>query len=155
MRIAAFDESEERDQRGRWSKGGGNGADKSALAKMSFKPSTALKQAIADRSEEELSKSLAIPRTKDNSPFDLVGKGVGVEIKTLMDNKNSKVTMHPESRMRKIAAARKEGLRMYTVVVDRRTEGQVSYYFASGIGSFRISSMKAVGSVQALKRLIK
>lgn len=127
---------------------------RSERAKMAFKPSTQLKQAIADKSEQILSDSLKIPRTKDNSPFDLQSKGVGIEVKTLVDNKNNKITMHPESRQRKIAVARKEGLRMYTVVVDRRTEA-TQYYFASGVGSFRISSMKPVSSLNELKRLVK
>lgn len=129
--------------------------DRSERAKIYFKPSTKLKQAIADHSEQELSTALRIPRTKDNSPFDLVAKGIGVEVKTLIDNKNSKITMHPASRQRKITAARKEGLRMYTVVCDKRQSGQTAYYFASGVGSFRIASMRPVSSVAELKKLIK
>jgi hypothetical protein len=130
-------------------------ATKSAIAKLAFVPATAMKQAIAEKSEVDLSKAIGVPRTKDNSPFDLVNKKIGIEVKTLIDAKNSKLTMRKECRLRKIAQARKLGLRMYTIAIDRRQTGEPKFYVASGVGSFRISTMHGVGSIKALKAFIK
>jgi len=119
-----------------------------------YKPSTAEKQKIADQSEEQLSRVLKLKRTRNNSPFDLQGDKVGIEVKTLIDNKNDKITMHPESRLRKIQTAKKEKLRTYTVVVDRRAS-KPSYYWAKGVGSFRLRNMNKVARLEDLPGVIK
>ena len=126
---------------------------RSERARLSYKPSTQAKQAIADKSETELSKKLGMDRTPDNSPFDLIMPGVGVEVKTLIDNKNDKITMHPESRRRKEEAARKEKRKMFTVVIDKRAP-KPAYYFAEGVGAFRIRSMQKAKDVNHLKEML-
>lgn len=122
-------------------------------SKTTYKPATQEKQAIADKSEKYLSRMLGLPRTKNNSAFDLQTPKVGVEVKTMVDQANSKITCHPESCARKRDEASKNGLRMYTVVIDKR--GSVpGYYVATGVGSFRLGSMRRV-SIGELRRIIK
>ena len=101
-------------------------------------------QDIADRSESVLSNAIGVPRTRDNSAFDLRNDEVGIEIKTLVGVKNEKITMSKTALGRKLAGQQAEGLKAYTVVVDRRArgmEGKATYYYREGLGSFRLSSM--------------
>jgi hypothetical protein len=101
-------------------------------------------QAIADRSEKVLSEAIGIPRTPDNAAFDLRNDDVGIEVKTLVNGKNEKITMSKTALGRKIAEQRADELKAYTVVVDRRTgglHGQATYYYREGLGSFRLGSM--------------
>ena len=57
---------------------------------------------------------------------------------------------------RKLAEQRAEGLKAYTVVVDRRQggmTGHATYYYREGLGSFRLGSMTKV-SLGELKRIV-
>jgi hypothetical protein len=125
----------------------GTPATRTARALATHKPSTQEKQALADKSEHEIAEVIGGTRTDDNDPFDTVvktpGHMHGVEVKTLIDNTNDKITMHPDARERKIAWGRRNHAAMHTVVVDMRTS-QTQYYYRRGVGSFRISAMKAV-----------
>jgi len=101
-------------------------------------------QAIADRSEDVLSRSIGIPRTRDNSAFDLRNDDVGIECKTLVNSKSDKITMSKTALGRKISEQRADELKAYTVVVDRRSGGMTGaakYYIKEGLGSFRLGSM--------------
>jgi hypothetical protein len=125
----------------------GTPATRTARALATHKPSTKEKQALADKSEHEIAEVIGGTRTDDNDPFDTVvktpGHMHGVEVKTLIDNTNDKITMHPDARERKIAWGRRNHAAMHTVVVDMRTS-QTQYYYRRGVGSFRVSAMKAV-----------
>lgn len=121
----------------------GGGGTSAARALATYKPATREKQQIADRSERLLAKELKAERTPDNSPFDLLIGKHAVEVKTLVDQKNSKLTCRPESCARKRAAARKLKVRAHTVAVDMRG-GKPEYYYAKGVGSFRLGSMRKV-----------
>ena len=97
-----------------------------------------------------LSNAIGVPRTRDNSAFDLRNDEVGIEIKTLVGGKNEKITMSKTALARKLAEQQAEGLKAYTVVVDRRArgmEGKATYYYREGLGSFRLSSMKELQQV--------
>jgi len=101
--------------------------------------------------------ALGIPRTGDNLPFDLYGKGYGIECKMILRGKNEKITMSKDALGRKLAEQRAEGLKAFTVVVDRRTgglEGRATYYVKQGLGSFRLSSMTKV-SLSDLKSMVR
>jgi phosphohistidine phosphatase len=101
-------------------------------------------QEIADKSEKVLSDAVGIPRTADNSPFDLRNDDVGIEVKTLVNGKNEKITMSKAALGRKLAEQRADGIKAYTVVVDRRAgglSGRATYYYREGLGSFRLGSM--------------
>jgi hypothetical protein len=148
--IKAYSEDEQRDKNGEWSSGGN---DRAATAKRTYNPATLEKQKIADEAEMRLSKAVGIPRTRDNSAFDLVDKGVAVEVKTLVDRKRDEITMHPDALRRKQKEARKIKVNAYTVVMDERP-GQNQVYWKAGVGSFTLSSMNRVSSVEGLRKVL-
>jgi hypothetical protein len=95
----------------------------------------------------------------NNKPFDVMtrdGKHA-IEVKTLVDQKNDKITMSSRALGRKNAYAYKFGVSPHTVVLDMRgsKDGQpVAVYHKSGVGSFRIGSMTPVkGGLAGLKGL--
>ena len=113
-------------------------------------------QDIAERSEKVLSEAIGVPRTGDNSAFDLRSDGHGVEVKTFITGKNEKVTMSKAALGRKIAEQRADGIKAHTVVVDRRAggmEGKATYYYKEGVGSFRLGSMTKV-TLSQLKEIV-
>lgn len=68
-----------------------------------------------------------------------------------------KITMSKTALGRKIAEQRADGIKAYTVVVDRRTgglTGNATYYVREGLGSFRLGSMEKI-SLAALKERLK
>lgn len=122
---------------------------------MSYNPATQAKQAIADESEKVVAKAIKGQRTADNAPFDVIRGRHGIEIKTVIGGKNDKITMHPESRERKLKFAEEHTLEMHTVVVDRRAG--TTYYYKAGVGSYRFGSagnMRKV-SLKELEKIIK
>jgi hypothetical protein len=159
----AYNPDEPRNAKGEWGEGG-----------FEFKPSEKMKramesavrtgqkeQAIADRSEAVLSEALGIPRTANNSAFDLRNDDTGIEVKTLVstahEGNNVKITMSKAALGRKLAEQRAEGLKGYTVVVDRRAggmTGRATYYVKEGFGSFRLTSMTKV-SLSQLREIVK
>ena len=111
-------------------------------------------QRIADKAEEKLSKALGIPRTANNSAFDLHNDDVGVEVKAMVTGANSKITMNKTAIGRKLAEAQAEGLKVFTVVADMRGRSSAKYYVREGVGSFRLGSMKPVG-LSELKFMVR
>ena len=100
------------------------------------------KQRIADEQERLVSKAVGIPRTKDNSAFDMRNDEVGLELKCMQDSRNGKITMSKTALGRKLAESQAEGLKTYTIVADKRSGGGgTRYYIKSGLGSFHVSNM--------------
>jgi len=135
---------------GEWTSGGSDGmakAEAAAAARVQRAKDSQVRtgqheQAIADRSEAVLSQAIGVPRTPDNSAFDLKNDDVGIEVKTLVNGKNEKITMSKTALGRKLASI--EDRKGYTVVVDRRSgglHGSATYYYREGFGSFRLGSM--------------
>ena len=117
-------------------------------------------QRAADESERVLSQALGIPRTGDNSAFDVRNDETAIECKTLLDGRNSKITMNKAAIGRKLAEQQAEGLKVYTVVVDRRAGwkagnpmGHATYYVKQGVGSFHLGSMTKV-TLPQLKEMV-
>jgi len=125
----------------------GTPATRTSRAIATYKPSTQARQAIASASELDVTQAIGGVRTDDNDPFDTTvrdgGHFHGVEVKTLIDNTNDKITMHPESRDRKVSWGRSNHAATHTIVKDVRSE-PARYYYRRGVGSFRISSMREV-----------
>ena len=139
--------------------GGGEEAknDRVERAKKSQVRTGQREQLIADRSEKVLSEAIGVPRTRDNSAFDLRNDDVGIEVKTLVNGKNEKITMSKAALGRKIAEQRADEIKAYTVVVDRRTgglSGKASYYIREGLGSFRLGSMTPT-TLSEIKEMVK
>ena len=133
-------------------------------ALATHKPSTKAKQAQGDKRQKDVAKHIGGDVSPDNAPMDVTTKTAGVEVKTMVDNGNDKITMHPESRRRKEAWAKETGKKLYTVVIDDRdtfaggaNKAQYSgkkIYVQEGVGAFRIGSMQSVPSFAALKGII-
>ena len=97
-------------------------------------------------------------RTKDKGAVDLTwehgGKAIaGLEIKSMMDNKNSKIAVHKSSKIRKLAwMILNQGAVVHTLVVDDRNtfaEGTPEskkqwsggrLYYKRGAGAFRLQN---------------
>jgi len=108
-------------------------------AKQSYNPVTKEKKRIATENELKLAKSIKGKQTPDNAPFDVIRGGHAIEVKTIVAGKNDKITMHPESRNRKLESAKKNGYKMHTVVFDARNN---KLYYSEGVGSYRLGGMR-------------
>lgn len=126
-------------------------------ALLTYKPSTQRKQQIAASSEKHITRILSAERTRNNAAMDTILKTNrrlhGIEVKTLIDNKNDKITMHPESRARKVHWAAVHNAVLHTVVVDARGKRRQIFYRA-GVGSFRLAALQPVTSSQ-LRSIIR
>src|SRR4051812_38854602 len=74
----------------------------------------------------------ASARPANTAPVDVSlrsrGKAHGVEVKTLTEQKNNKITMNAYAIMRKLAYARSARAALHTVAVDLRGPKAVMYY---------------------------
>ncbi len=121
-------------------------------ALASHVPATAERQAQAAKYEETVAKLIGGKNLDDHEPFDVIKGRHAVEVKCLVSGKNLKVTMHPDSLMRKANFLRDEKMTGHTVVIDARGDRPV-YYYKVGVGSFRLSNMQQVKGAE-LKGLI-
>ena len=130
---------------------------KTQLTTLSYKPSTGAKQELARLSEVMVVKQLRAQHFGGQRPVDVIVRSgtrtMGVEVKTLVDNKNNKITMHADSYARKIAWARSNHASLHTIVFDKRGGGMKQYY-RKGIGSFRMVGLAAVRNGPDLRRLM-
>lgn len=146
-------------QAGEWTDDENSSALRAARALAHHKPSTAVKQRAADAQERFVARALGAKQSGDNDAVDVqgvarvTGRRFGVEVKTLMDNRNDKITMHPESLLRKLRWARKERAALHTVIVDLRS-GAPRLYHRRGVGSFRLRSLTPVRDHAHLRELV-
>jgi hypothetical protein len=124
-------------------------------AKASYVPMTKEKYNISTLSEGLVAKAIGGTQLADHEPFDVMKKGVGIEVKTLFPGmKNTKITMHKSSLARKMKEARQKKLRTYTVVVDMRQK-KLDVLVRAGLGSFNLHMMKSVNTFAGLTKYIK
>lgn len=167
-KAGGWDESEHpRDDSGRFAPAGGGGGSsgegdstggassggRRERARRTHKPSTAAKQRRGEAEQARLARSIGAVSTDDNKPFDVLAGRHAIEVKTVIDNDNDKITVHPESRRRKERFARKNRMRSHTVAIDVRS-GRREYYYREGVGAYRLASMQRV-SVSDLRELLK
>ena len=129
-------------------------SERQQRALKSYKPAKKDVQDIANKSEEKLSKALGVPRTADNSAFDLRNDDIGIEVKTMVTGTNDKITMSSAALGRKIGEARDDELKTYTVVADMRSGGRAKYYYSEKLGSLRLGSMKPT-TLPELRALVR
>jgi HD superfamily phosphodiesterase len=111
---------------------------------------------LGDREQARTAKLIRGTNIPGNAPFD-VHRGVhAIEVKTVMDNKNDKITMHPPSRRRKEAFAKDHKMMSHTVMIyvqgktyegedgELYVRGQRKYYYKAGVGAYRRGGMKEV-----------
>lgn len=128
--------------------------DKSERAKASYVMVTKEKYQKAMRNEQRVAAVVGGRSIPDNEPFDVEKGKLAFEVKTIIEGKNDKITMHPESLARKVKEARKRGLETFTVAIDERG-GKRQVYFKEGLGAFRLGSMEKLSSISDLKKRIK
>lgn len=132
---------------------GGSADDKSTRAKQSYTPITRTMRQQAAESEVIVADLVGGALSGDNSAFDVTTLTHGIEVKTIFPGKkNPYITMHPDSRRRKIATAMKEKLKTATIVIDTR-ETPRQFYFREGVGNFSLSTMTKVKPSQ-LKEML-
>lgn len=142
-----------------WTTGSGETAahTRAERAIATHKPSTRVKQQVAARSVTQVAQVVKGTPTDDHQPMDVIVKTpkgtIGIEVKTLLDNSNDKITMHPESLARKDAWVRENKAQGHTIVVDKRG-GRTAYYHREGFGSFRIASMTRVSGDQVRQLIL-
>jgi hypothetical protein len=130
-----------------------------------------VQQYSEEYNEPVLAKSLGGQSYRDSEPVDVVvhkaGKiEHGVELKTMTENKNNKITMNKQARGLKAAwMVENEPAAFHTVVFDdhkvfnAKGEGQHDdskrrIFYKRGYGSFRVGSMHEVGSMGELSKLM-
>lgn len=123
-------------------------------AKRSHKPVTAEKYALTKLNEKRLAKAMkGVTSAEVTAAFDVITKNALIEVKTIVESANDKVTMHQSSRLRKLAVSETLEKPCYTVVFDERN-GSSRIYWKEGVGSFRLGSMNLIGSLSALVAVI-
>lgn len=124
-----------------------NDAGRAERALASFKESTVGKQKRADFEQAFFAELIGGENDPANNAFDVYfpagSKAHCIEFKTVVDNDNDKLTMHPESRERKEAEALKLGAKTHTVAVDVRGDVR-TYYYKAGLGAFRLDNMEQI-----------
>jgi hypothetical protein len=150
---------------GRGGRGGGGKNARKRRALKTHKPSTKKKQDHAEKNEVQLAKKIGGIKSGDNDVIDVsvAKKGVlhGIELKTMLDNGNDKITMHPESRRRKEVWAKRKDREVHTVVLDDRdkfgNKDQHSghrIYYKAGVGAFRLGKMRKVKNFDELNKIL-
>ncbi len=128
-------------------------ATRTARSLQSHIPATKERQLKAAKYEESVARLINGKNLDDNEPFDVIKGRNAVEVKALLSGKNPKLTMHPDALLRKNQFLRKEKMTGHTVAIDARGDKPI-YYYAQGVGSFRLSGMQQVKASE-LKGLIK
>lgn len=129
-------------------------SDRAHRAKSTHIPATRKVHKAALANQTRLAKHIEGQEIADNKPFDVVYKDIGIEVKTLINQTNSKLTMHPSSLARKLREAKQTKLRkVFTVAFDKRP-GKNDIYVREGLGSFRLGAMIKVKDMDELKRII-
>lgn len=124
-------------------------------AKASYIPVTSAKYQLAKRNERSVAKILNGVPTANNSPFDVIVNGkIGVEVKTIIEGRHDKITMHPSSLKEKNDEMRRMKLMsVFTVVADHRGASQ-KWFVREGLGSFRLGTLTPVAKISGLKGVI-
>lgn len=114
------------DTRGRNAK---KSAEKSARAKASYVPVGSAKIGVSAENVKLLAAAIGGTPTPDHHPWDVIVGKVAIELKTIFpDAKHGKMTVHPESRIRKEKFAKKNGIKMmFMVAVSMRDKDKGIY----------------------------
>lgn len=165
LRVA-YNPDQPRDEKGEFSGTTGEKKDRNKVAKAraSHKPATAEKQRWAEGNQASVASMTGGKPTEGQEPMDIIGRvgnqKYGIELKTILEGRNDKVTVHPSSKALKDKWARKTNATTHMVVMDdRKLFGAKGYsghriYYRSGVGSYRLHTMTKVKSSSHLKQLL-
>lgn len=112
-----------------------------ARAKLSYVPATKEMQDKGDAWGKKIAQTVGGTLTADNSPADLIRGKHAIEVKTIQSSKKDRVEMRPDSRAKKEAFVRENGMHGHTVAIDLRG-GKPQIYYHDGFGAFRFGSME-------------
>lgn len=127
--------------------------EKSVRARLSQVRFSKEKMDTALREEAVIARALRGKNLDDNEAFDVISGKDAIEVKTIIDGKNPKITMRADALARKLDFAESNGYTAHTVVIDTRS-GRPEYYYKEGVGSFRLGAMQRT-SLGNLGRLIR
>jgi hypothetical protein len=154
--MCKYSPDQPRDDAGRFGEGSGpeTTKTKSERSKAAYNPSSKDKQDLGDASQRSFAAQFNGTVTPDNAPMDVTlkspsGRVVGIEVKTLCDQKDGKITIRKECRELKEKWGRKEkAAGLFVVAYDKRDsygggafKGLYSgkpVWVGKGIGSYRI-----------------
>lgn len=132
---------------------------KHRAALMNYKPADRLVHQKADFGESLVREAIGGVRTANDMPFDVLTPdgNHAIEVKTMINNSNDKITMRASALSRKMSWAIRNKAMPHTVVLDMRNG--VSYptavYYRPGVGSFRVSSMKLLSNgLDSIRKVI-
>ena len=112
-------------------------------AAASHVPQSTVKKGIARSGEAQIARALGGNRLSQTDAFDILVGRNAIEVKTIVDG-GDKITIHPDSRHRKISWAKSNRYQPWTVVVVARG-GKLAYFYKEGVGSFRLTAMTRTG----------
>lgn len=118
-------------------------------------PVTKEKNALGKASEMQIAKMIKGDQILGNKPFDVFIDKEFIEVKTILSGRGQ-VRIEPAQRARKNAFAKKYGVRMHTMLVDKRP-GSITYgkmFYRKGIGDFKPETMIGVADENHLRRLL-
>lgn len=155
-------ENTPRGYHGRWGEGSSSTekklSDRAARAKASHKPMTKAKEKIATANEWKIAEMVRGEHTDDNFTVDVILKSGqrtdGLEVKSIIKGEIDKVTIHPDSRIRKEEWAKENKATVHVIAVDVR-HGRFDVYYGRGAHSFRLGGMTKVRGAGHLLRLIR
>lgn len=145
---------------------------KSEIAKAShYMVDAKIQRYAEEHNEKRFAKRIGGLSLDDNEPVDVVLPGLGprehgIELKTMVENKNNKITMKRSAMEAKAKWERKHKAKIHTVVLDdsavfnangdgEHDESKRRIFYRRGYGSFRVGTMYEVkGGMAELKQLL-
>lgn len=142
--------------------------ERSKLALKHFVPVTAVGQRRAEENEKIIARMVGgrvLEGASDsrgvmqrNAPVDVVtnfgGRKQGIEVKTLLNQKNDKLTVRKDAGEKKTFWGNSNHASVHIVAVDNRPGKGGQIYYRRGHGSFRLAGMTKVESAAHLRELL-
>lgn len=133
---------------------------KHRAALMNYKPADRLVHQKADFGESLVRQAIGGIRTANDMPFDVLTPdgNHAIEVKTMINNTNDKITMRSSALSRKMSWAIRNKAMPHTVVLDMRNGASypTAVYYRPGVGSFRVSSMKLLpNGLDSIRKVIR
>lgn len=143
-------------------------SEKAVRSKASHKMVDKVIQRYAEEfNEPQFAELMGGKSYPDSEPIDVdTSSGDGVELKTMVDNSNKKLTMDTYSQIRKILWEKEHQRPFHTVVIDDHEvfnakgpgihdQSKRVYYYRRGVaGSARVGNMYRCESIEELKKLM-
>lgn len=143
-----------------------NVSEKSRIARENHKRvGEEIQRYAEEHNESVLAKTLGGKKFDNSEPVDVMTDLGGIELKTMVDNKNGKITMKRSAMEKKAAWERQNKTDMHTVVFDdsgvfnakgpgKHDESKRRIFYRRGYGSFRVNSMLEISGLDELKSMM-